>query len=319
MFASRPKAALPSFAPRRRRRWLAWTIGTLIFLIIAAPLAVSVYVGWNLTHPVRKALATTPESVGLAYESIEFPSRIDQLKMKGWYMPAKGASTKAVVIAHGYKGNRIEDGADALGTAKFLTEQGYNVLMFDFRASGESAGETVTVGAMEKRDLAGAVDFVRSKGSQKVALLGYSMGAGTALQTAAEVAEVDAVIADSSFRDLKGYLKENMPYWTKLPDFPFTSIILAVIPPMIGADLDQISPVNAAPALAKKPMLLFHGTKDAAIPFANSEAILTAYQKAGGTQGKLVVVPEAGHVKSNLVDQSHYRQELTAFLGQALK
>lgn len=318
MFATR-RRAVPSFAPRRRRRWLPWTIGALISLIVAAPVAISVYVGWNLTHPVRKALATSPDSIGLTFEKVEFPSRIDRLRMRGWYLPAKSASSKAVVIAHGYKGNRIEDGADAMGTAKFLTEQGYNVLMFDFRASGESEGDTVTVGAMEKRDLAGAVDFVRSKGNKKVGLLGYSMGGGTALQTAAEVAEVDAVVADSSFRDLKGYLEENMPYWTKLPDFPFTSIILAVIPPIIGADLTEISPVTAAPALAKKPLLLFHGDKDAAIAQTNSEAILAAYQKAGGIQGKLVIVPGAGHVKSNLVDQSHYRQELTAFLAQALK
>lgn len=318
MFASRSRA-VPSFAPRRRRRWLPWTIGALIFLIVAVPVAVSVYVGWNLTHPVRKLLKTTPASLGLTFEQVEFPSRIDHLTMKGWYLPAKSASTKAVVIAHGYKGNRIEDGADAMGTAKFLTEQGYNVLMFDFRASGESDGDTVTVGAMEKRDLAGAVDFVRTKGNKRVALLGYSMGAATSLQTASEVAEVDAVVADASFRDLKGYLEENMPYWTNLPDFPFTPIILAVIPPMIGADLTAISPVSAASGLAKKPLLLFHGDKDDAIAFANSEAILAAYQKAGGTQGKLVITAGAGHVKSNIVDQGHYRNELLTFLNQSLK
>lgn len=318
MYAYR-RSALPSFAPRRRRRWLGWTIGVLVFLIAATPLAISVYVGWNLTHPVRKALTTTPASVGATFEEIQFPSRIDHLTMKGWYLPAKSASTKAVVIAHGYKGNRIEDGAGALGTAKFLTEQGYNVLMFDFRASGESEGTTVTVGPMEKRDLAGAVDFVRSRGNQKVGLLGYSMGAGTALQTAAEVPEVDAVVADSSMRDFKLYLQENMPYWTKLPDFPFTSIILAVMPTIIGAELKDLSPVSVAPQLAKKPMLLFTGDKDDAIPLSNSEAILAAYQKAGGSAGKLVVIPGAGHVKSNVVDQARYRQELTAFFGQSLK
>lgn len=312
-------AAAPSFAPRRRRRWLPWTIGILVFLIVAVPLAISVKVGWSLTHKVRKALTTTPASVGMAFAKIEFPSRIDHLTMRGWYIAAPSGSTKAVIIAHGYGGNRLEDGAGALGTAKFLTEQGYNVLMFDFRASGESDGDTITVGPMEKRDLAGAVDYVRSRGNQKVGLLGYSMGAGTALQTAAEVPEVDSVVADSSMRDFKAYLQENMPYWTNLPDFPFTSIILAVMPTMIGAKMQDLSPLSVAPQLAKKPMLLFAGDKDDAIPMKNSEMILDAYQKAGGSMGKLVVIPGAGHVKANIVDQTRYRQELSAFFGQSLK
>lgn len=311
--------SLPSFAPRRRRRWLGWTIGLLIALILLVPVGISLYVGWNLTHPVRQALAKTPGAWGVGFEPIEFPSRTDQLKLKGWYMPAKMASTKAVVIAHGYKGNRLEDGANAPATAQFLTEQGYNVLMFDFRASGESEGRTVTVGAMEKRDLAGAVDYVRSRGNAKVAILGYSMGGATALQTTAEVPEVDAVIADSAFRDLPDYLKENMPHWTKLPNFPFTPIILATIPTLIGADLSQISPVSAAPGLASRPLLLFHGDADAAIPHANSEAILAAYQAAGGKQGKLVITPGAGHVKSAVVDEAKYRQELISFLNQHLQ
>jgi dipeptidyl aminopeptidase/acylaminoacyl peptidase len=313
------REAVPSFTTRRRRRWLPWTIGILVFLIVAAPLAISVKVGWSLTHKERKAITTTPASVGLAFAKIEFPSRIDHLTMRGWYMAAPTASTKAVIIAHGYGGNRLEEGAGALGTAKFLTEQGYNVLMFDFRASGESDGDTITVGPMEKRDLAGAVDYVRGQGNQKVGLLGYSMGAGTALQTAAEVPEVDAVVADSSMRDFKAYLQENMTVWTHLPDFPFTSIILAVMPTMIGANMADLSPVSVAPQLAKKPMLLFAGDKDEDIPMKNSQMILEAYQKSGGSMGKLVVIPGAGHVKANIVDQARYRQELSAFFAQSLK
>jgi dipeptidyl aminopeptidase/acylaminoacyl peptidase len=294
-------------------------MGLLLLLVIAALLSISLVVGWQSTHPKRKPVTTTPASLGLAFEPVQFRARIDQLRLDGWYLPAKAPSTKAVIISHGYKGNRLEEGANALGTAKLLTENGYNVLMFDYRASGNSEGDVAAIGALEKRDLAGAVDYVRSRGNQKVGLLGYSMGAGTSLVVAAELPEVDAVVADSGLRDLEAYLKEKMPIWTNLPDFPFTQIILWTIPPLIGVDLKEMSPIDVAPALAKKPVLLIHGDADETIPPTNSEAVFAAYRGAGGTKGKLLIFPGAKHAGAAKKDPARYHQELLAFFGEYLQ
>ena len=50
-------------------------------------------------------------------------------------------------------------------------------------------------------------------------LLGFSMGASTAILAAAESQDVDAVIADSPFSDLTSYLDENLSVWSNLPSF----------------------------------------------------------------------------------------------------
>jgi fermentation-respiration switch protein FrsA (DUF1100 family) len=290
-----------------------------VSLVIIAPVGLSIYVGSKLTHPAREPVSVTPQSVGLAFESIAFQSRQGGIELKGWYLPASSASTKAVVMAHGYERNRLQTSSNGLQIAAFLVKAGYNVVMFDFRGQGESGGDVETVGALEKFDLAAAVDWTKAKGNQQIALLGFSMGAGTSLQVAAEEPAVTVVIADSPYSDLKGFIDENLPHWSGLPSFPFTPLITTTIPLLTGADLKAVSPVRAAPSLAKKPMLLIHGDADPDIPSTESEKILQAYTAAGGTQGQLITFAGAAHVRSYTKDPARYEQTVLAFLGQYLK
>ncbi|HEU4964398.1 MAG TPA: alpha/beta fold hydrolase, partial [Bacilli bacterium] len=238
---NRTPAAGLSFRRRRVSKWkiLIWT---LVIVLLAVPITSGV-VGWVLTHPAKKPLTTTPASVGLAYDDVTFTSR-DGTKLRGWWLPG-GDEQRVVVMAHGFRGNR--EGEPALPTAQALVAQGISVLLFDFRNSGESDGEMTTVGLFEKEDLLAAIDYVEGAGhgGQGIGLLGFSMGAATALMAAADAPEVQAVVADSPFSDLQTYLGENMPHWTHLPDFPFTSVILWELPYLIGHDPKEISPIAA--------------------------------------------------------------------------
>ncbi|HLN61122.1 MAG TPA: alpha/beta fold hydrolase [Symbiobacteriaceae bacterium] len=298
---------------------MKWTLALLLIAAVGSE-GLAVYVGWNLTHPARKAVTVAPDKLGLTFEPVTFQSREDGLRIDGWFLPASGApSDRTVILAHGFRGNRQDTGPGLLTVAKVLVENGYNALLFDFRASGSSAGDEVTVGWKETRDLAGAVDYVRSRGARKVALVGFSMGAATSLMTAAELPEVDAVVADSSFGALGPYLLENARHWTKLPDFPFTYLIYATVPRMLGVSLDGVSPIKAMGALADRPVLLIHGTGDTAIDVHHSKDLFAAYQAHGGKQGELVLVPGAGHTGSYKAATDLYKEKLLGFLGQHLR
>jgi len=56
-------------------------------------------------------------------------------------------------------------------------EAGYTVVTFDFRAHGESGGNTSTIGFSETKDAEAIISYVRENVRSKIYLIGFSMGA----------------------------------------------------------------------------------------------------------------------------------------------
>lgn len=306
--------ANPAITPQIKRKGTKIIIGVLIFLAVAAALGVlgtSGYVGWNLTHPVREAIDNSPRELGLAYTDIQFPSRGDSLALSGWLLKSP-ANQKTVIMAHGYRKNRLQNDVPALPIAKDLVAQGYNVIMFDFRNSGISEGSLTSVGQYEVQDLLGAVDYVKSQPglNQEIVLMGFSMGASTAILAGAREPAVAAVVADSPFADLATYLDQNLSVWTELPSVPFNQAFFLVVPPMTGLRMEAVSPIKEVGALQDRHLLLIHGVADTDIPISSSEALARALP---GTE--LVPVPEAGHVKSYNTNPDLYLKEVNTFLA----
>src|SRR5260221_11098972 len=139
-----------------------------------------------------------PSNYGLDFEEISFISR-DHIKIVGWWIPAPDA-VGTIVVCSGQNGSMDGDTKQIPP----LHEAGFNVLMFDFRAHGRSEGDCGTMGMSEKADLLGGLDYLGDvRGINQVGVLGFSMGAATALITAALSDRICAVVADSSFGRLK--------------------------------------------------------------------------------------------------------------------
>jgi len=296
---------------RRQRRItpLRAAFFVLIILVVAV-MGVSGYVAWSLTHPAKKELEAAPDQLGLAYENVEFQSK-DGTLLRGWYLPA-ATNERVVVMAHGYRQNRMGD-KPALPTAQKLVEAGFGVLMFDFRASGQSDGDMVTVGLLEQEDLQAAIRYVQGKGyaSQGLGLQGFSMGAATSLLAAAGNQDVQAVVADSPFSDLEPYLHENMPHWTHLPDIPFTPVILWELPLLMGHSPSEVSPIAGLEKLRDRPVLFIHGGNDQAISSEHSRKMLAKLQDGG--RAELWSVAEAGHVATWEVQPDAYTKRVVEF------
>ena len=300
----------PEVKPQRKRVPVYLVLIVLIVVAVTGVFGVSGYVGWNLTHPVREQINSTPLSVGLTYENVNFSSRGDGLDLKGWLIPSPG-STKTVVFAHGYRKNRLQSDVPALPITQALVAEGYNVLMFDFRNSGESEGKLTSVGQYEVQDLLGAVDYMKSRPeiSQQIVLFGFSMGASTAILAGAREPAVTAVIAAAPFADLKGYLSTNLSVWTDLPSVPFNQAFFMVVPALTGLRPETVSPVKEIVNLYTRPILLIHGEADEDIPIENSELLQRTYPQA-----QLLRIPGAKHVRSFTVDPNRYISTVSTFL-----
>jgi fermentation-respiration switch protein FrsA (DUF1100 family) len=305
-------------SPYRRRRWRRLVAGVMILLILVVlgSAGVSLLVGWKLTHPARVPVTKTPGEVGLPYRQIEFPSRTDHLMLKGWLIPSQEANGRIVIEAHGYRGNRTQD-KPALPSAKALHDAGFSVLMFDFRDEGESPGQLITVGLYERRDLLGAIDYARSLGYRHIGLLGFSMGASTALEATAADDDVEATVADSPFANLYDYLRSNLSIWTNLPNWPFTPEVLWELPLALGVNPHQVNPAGDLLHMWPRPILFIAGTADTTIPMQNSQQLFREVVK--NPDDSLWTVPGAKHVGAYNVNPSAYERRIVQFFEKYLK
>ena len=101
------------------------------------------------------------------------------LELIGNYWEAD--SNIGVVMSHGFTGNKEEWGKFT-EVAGELNNAGFNILTFDFSGCGESEDDAITI-EKEIDDLNTAIDFIQSKGIEKLGLFGLSQGGWIALET----------------------------------------------------------------------------------------------------------------------------------------
>jgi dipeptidyl aminopeptidase/acylaminoacyl peptidase len=92
--------------------------------------------------------------------------------------------------------------SDFTELAVALSRRGCFVLLFDFRAHGESGGSRSSLGHHEQRDIAAALDFLKSRPEvdpKRIGIYGFSMGASTAILAAARTHAFSAIVVDSAF------------------------------------------------------------------------------------------------------------------------
>lgn len=278
------------------------------------------YMALTLTRPERHPFVHSPEQFGLAYESVEFPSRVDRTPLRGWLLaPDASAPERArpVIMVHGKGTDREAGPGDGiLGIAAPLARAGYRVLTFDLRGSGESGGDRFTLGALEVRDVGGAIDYLRQRGlaADGVNLVGFSMGGATALLTAADDPGVRAVAVDSAYADLGDLLDDQVPKVSGLPAF-FTPGMVLAARGLFGVDLYAIRPVDAMPGLAAAgvPVLIIHGEADTYVPPVNAQRLAVSY----GPGVETLSVPGAGHVEAHLHAPATYDARLRSFLDRS--
>ena len=114
--------------------------GAKAALVTLGLAALIVFVGLRLFelrvtfHPSTVSASAVWSSPARA-EDVWF-STADGVRLNGWYLPARQASDQSVIYFHGNAGNISNVGW--IGEA--LSEEGFNVLLVDYRGSGRSEG-----------------------------------------------------------------------------------------------------------------------------------------------------------------------------------
>ncbi len=286
-------------------------IAIVILSLLIVYLAISAYIARSIIKVPRLPLGDTPASVGLTYEDVSFPSRIDKLTLKGWYIAGKKAFT--VIIVTGMRQNRVDYRIGVLGVTRDLVARGYNVLLFDLRGRGESEGSGVLLTKFE-RDIGGAVDYIRRKGcpAEGIGLIGFSAGAASSI-IFTSVENVAAVVSDSCFADIadvfigKGASTSGMPRW---PIRLFGLGTLLISKAIYG--YRKVDPIDRVSAVTC-PILFIQGNNDDLVPVSDTHRLLEA---SGNPADEIWLVPGTGHTLNYVIDPAGYIDRVASFLAR---
>ena len=277
--------------------------------VLAFTFLVSLALSFMLTHRHYLGEVSSPAEVGLEYEEVSFTAA-DGITLRGWWVP--GADRRcAAILLHGHGGSMDPD----VRYLPPLHQAGLSVLMFDFRAHGRSQGKTTTFGYLEARDVQAAVAFLASRGVERVALVGFSLGGMVALVSAPLCSQVAAVVDDGAPARLRSAVRgwaaeRRLPGWLA-PILGYLAIVGASL--RVGANLFAYEPVRWVGKIAPRPLLLIHGDLDQYVPDFDDLA------RAAGAGTEIWRLPDAGHVQASRIYTDEYFRRLVGFLVRHLR
>lgn len=294
-------------------RFLRSPWGAVLFV---AAVALAVVLGatslrvYAKTHPPSQAGSSVDfESVLVRVEPVEF-SASDGVTLRGWLLPGE-ADRPPVVLCH----DLGESKSSLVSTAIALRKSGFTVLLFDFRGHGESAGTRSTLGLHEKRDVLGALRFLRDApaiDASRVGLLGVGMGAHAAVLAAAESPEVRVLVLDGLYPDPAFVLERDV-----YAEWGFAARHLGFVPRLAFTLINGASPraQRAADVIGRLPgrhLLLLAPAGDSALA-AEMQRMYGTIPDQQDADGNLVVLP-ATHTGALYGDQlARYQERVTGF------
>jgi fermentation-respiration switch protein FrsA (DUF1100 family) len=300
-------AAVRIGGPRPHRAVSAGVHGILI-VVLAIPYVMSAV----MTYRPKVGIVGDPASeLSWAFEAVTFPAT-DGVKLSGWWIP--GSNGRAVLVCHGLGANKLNQ----LHVARRLHARGYGVLTFDFRAHGGSGGQFTTFGDHERRDVLGAVRYLKThkpEASRRIVAVGASLGAAAMIAAAADPkvgSQIDALVVYATYADLGELAREvcdgrfpwPLNYVARYGAVPLASA-------HAGVDLQVFAPARLIGRVAPRPVLIVHGKQDEIIPFEQGRALFDA----AGEPRELIPL-EGGH--NDIIEDEGTARRVVEFLDHQL-
>jgi hypothetical protein len=260
-------------------------------------------VGMAITdiHSLPRPVGDPPNA---AYQTVSFTAS-DGVDLEGWYRPSRNGAS--VLMISGGGGNR----RSTLRHATMLERNGYGVLVYDPRGSGNSEGTVNSYGWGWEKDAAAGLDFLEQRDDVepgRVGVLGLSTGADIAIDISARRDDVKAVVADGSAaisnEDVKEYTDDPLTREGSWVLFKTLELIQGRSGPKTSL-ADQIARSHA-------PSLLISANE-------TEKKWGELYDRAGGARSTLWYLPHAGHTAALKQYPKAYEQRVVSFFERNLR
>jgi uncharacterized protein len=264
---------------------------------------------YSVTVPVPATICcTTPADEGFDFEDVILTSPLD-VTLSGWYIPSQNGA--AVIILHGYGGNRVGE----LPRAMMLARAGYGVLLYDMRGHGESSPVLRSLGWVDVVDVDTAVTWLQNRDDvnpNRIGIFGFSQGGQVALRAAAQSNAIQAVAADGP-----GFANnDDMP-----PVLSLFEKIIGIGNGIVDKGVEwrtgfepPTAVIDIIDEIAPRPLLLIAaGEADEIEP-----RIVQNYFNYAQEPKTIWVIPEAGHGGGPEARPEEYAEKLVSFFDDAL-
>ena len=260
---------------------------------------------WRLFTGKKFSKAIVNAKPVYSYETVLLTTK-NNLVLEAWYAKTDSIAKGTVVLFHGLNNSK----SMSIQESNEFRFMGYNVMLVDFRAHGNSEGNTTTIGWNESEDVKLAYDWLVQKGESNIFLWGFSMGSVAVLKAVSENnLKVAGVILEMPFGSLLQHMKARAPMFG-FPKQPFG--VLVTFWTGVRRDFNGFKfNLNTYAEKLNCPVLYQWADKDIYVTRTEAE---TLFNHIGSKQKKMVVYENAVH--ASLVQQNitKWRIEIEEFL-----
>lgn len=217
-------------------------------------------------------------------------------------------SHRWAIMVHGYTARRQM----MRNYGAMYARYGFNLLMPDLRAHGESEGNYIGMGWPDRLDILKWIDMIISRDPEaEILLTGISMGGATVMMTAGEElpANVKAVVEDCGYTSVWDIFADEMDVLFHLPTFPLLNTASYISSFRAGYNFTEASSLNQVKK-AKVPILFIHGAED---NFVHTEMVYKVYE-ACQSEKDILVIDDAGHGQAYYYAPDLYEAKVAEFL-----
>ncbi len=234
----------------------------------------------------QKVLDYSPDDYQLEWRDVNLNTADGQV-LHGWFFSV-APEEPVILFFHGNAGNI----SHRLDYIQRLTRMGFNVFIIDYRGYGKSSGkpseEGLYIDALCAYDY--LVDDEKIK-PENIVLLGRSLGAAAAVETAAN-RDARSLVVESGFLSVR-HMARHMG-------------IFSIISPLLPASYNNLEKIKNISI----PKLIMHGNRDEIVPFSMGERLFAV----AGTPKYFHAIEGAGHNDTYIVGGREYEDILKDFI-----
>ncbi|MBQ8569269.1 MAG: alpha/beta hydrolase [Oscillospiraceae bacterium] len=234
----------------------------------------------------------------------------DGLKLSGDIFYAEEKPRRIAICFHGYTSSAMSNAS----FASFLHKQGISCLLVDNRAHGNSEGQYIGFGVLDRYDCLEWIKLVKEKYGEDISIMlyGVSMGGSTVLMAAGLKecpSNVKLVVSDCAFTSPDEVFGHVLKRDYKMAKFPVMNINNMMSKKKAGYGFKDCSTADAVQT-AKCPILFIHGKNDDFVPTWMSDKNYELCR----TPKELLMVENAGHGASYYENTELYESKVSEFI-----
>lgn len=321
----------------KTKKILGISIGSVFVLVIASLIIIGNYLvtfalvrtdGTSSKDVAPKSIATSDTDKIIAANTESYLAQVDEiianrntesleiisddgLKLKGdlYTIPESDTHLWAITV-HGYKSSKK---SMAIPASQFSLK-GFNVLIPTNRAHGDSEGKYIGMGWLDKNDILKWCDLIIQRDSEaQIVLYGCSMGGATVMMCSGEKlpSNIKAIVEDCGYASVWDIFSDELKYLYHLPATPFMEVSSIISKIRAGYFFKEASAFKSVKK-STVPIFFIHGGADTFVRVENVYKVYTVCP----TAKDLLIIEDAGHHQSYLLEPERYFNSVFAFLTE---